>query len=396
MKVLHTADLHLGKIFHDQSLADDQAAMLDDLARILEEGSFAALVVAGDVYDRSIPSPDAVGLFGPFLERVKKIQPSPEILVIPGNHDSAQRLGYGRELFARLGIRLGVSAEDCDKPVIVEKDGETCAFFMIPFLNSGSISAAEKGEFLPLHSQSAMAEETGRRMEKARRSLPANQGVDYSVLAAHLFASGGREAGSERVFLGAAELVNISLFEGFDYIALGHLHRCQSAGKNAWYSGSPLAYSFSEAGQEKFFLSVELAKNETKVEKIPVKPRRRVTSLCGPFARFSGAASAEGPEDPELLSAAKDYLEIRLSDREITENARDILRKRFPYLLSLRQDEALAGLSSMTRIHTPSERQSVAGDFKNFLASLYGEADNKEIDLFNKLLKEIEDEESAS
>jgi len=393
LKFLHTADLHLGKVFHEQSLAEDQAAVLENLARILEDDSYAALAIAGDVYDRSIPSPEAVELLGAFLENVKNRRPSLQIFVIPGNHDSASRLGFGRELFARLGIRFAVSAEDCDKPVIVEKDGESCAFFLLPFLNTGAF----EGEEGPLRSQSALAEEAARRMEKARQEW-AGRGVSRSVLVSHLFASGGAEAGSERVFLGTAELVNLSLFKGFDYIALGHLHRCQRAGDNAWYSGSPLVYSFGEVSAsktaEKFFLSVELKEGGAAVEKIPVKPLRKAVSLAGPFARFTEAASP----DPELSAAKDDYLEIRLTDRGITENARDILRKRYPRLLSLRQDQALAGLASAFAAEPRRERRCLSADFKDFLVSLYGDANAPdaaaEIELFNALLAEAEAEEA--
>ena len=394
--------------------------MADALARILEDDSYGALVIAGDVYDRSIPSPEAVDLFGSFLGKVKKKRPSLEVIVIPGNHDSASRLGFGRELFARLGIRFAVSAEECDRPLIIESGGESCAFFLLPFLNPGVLSKEvlsedDTGGTVPLRSQSAMAEEAARRMDKARQEFTglksAGQGLAYSVLVAHLFALGGTEAGSERVFLGNAESVNPALFSGFDYIALGHLHRCQSTGEKAWYSGSPLAYSFGEAGQDKYFLSVELEEEKTKVEKIPVKPRRKVTSLSGPFARFAGTEE-DGIEDPGLTDASEDYLEIRLTDRGITENARELLRKRFPYLLSLRQDEALARLSSVSgtsledRRDTPGRNLDL--DFKEFLSSLYGEADlpgisadlpmdvstelSEEIMLFGTLLVEVESE----
>jgi exonuclease SbcD len=387
IKFLHSSDLHLGKVFHDQSLIEDQAVMLEELRLLLEDESYAALVIAGDVYDRSIPSPEAVDLFGAFLGKVKNKRPSLEIIVIPGNHDSASRLGFGREIFARLGIRFGVSVEECDKPVIVERGGECCAFFLLPFLSPG-------GAFSP---QSALVEEAARRMEKARQELALHSPGASSVLVAHLFASGAEEAGSERVFMGNAEHVNISLFKGFDYIALGHLHRCQNifnnaAGIQATYSGSPLVYSFAEvssAEQKKCFLSVELKKGAAKVEKIPVKPKRKVTSLSGPFIRFAG-------DDAELLAAKDDYLEIRLRDRGITENARDILKRRFPHLLSLRQDEALAFISSGVRARVSGdlmrERQDISSDFREFLLGLYGDCPDvsAEIELFNSLLAELD------
>ena len=405
IKFLHTADLHLGKVFHDQSLREDQQTMLNDIVRILEDDSYAALIIAGDVYDRSIPSPDAVELFGAFLGEVKSRNPSIEIIVIPGNHDSASRLGFGRELFARLGIHFAFSPGDCDKPVIVERNGESCAFYLLPFLNPGVLEGEDTAGEGPMHlrAQAALAKEAGRRMKKAQAELSV-QGAHYSVLVAHLFASGGVEAGSERVFLGNAELVNISLFKDFDYIALGHLHRCQRIGEKAWYSGSPLTYSFGEAA-EKFLLSVALNQGGAEVEKIPVKPLRKVTSLSGSFARFAGETS-----DPELLAAKDDYLEIRLTDRGITENARDMLRKRFPQLLSLRQDEALAGLSSTLAARAQlsgegrgADRRSVSADFRDFLTSLYGDTDapntstdiSAEIELFDTLLAEVEAEEAS-
>ena len=390
IKFLHTADLHLGKVFHDQGLGEDQAAVLDFLARLLEDESYAALVISGDIYDRSIPSPDAVELFSSFLGKVKNRHPSPEVIVIPGNHDSDKRIGFGRELFARLGIHFGVETRDCDKPVIIERDGEKCAFFLLPFLNPGALEGESPDNGKPLRSQAALAEEAARRMNLARREL-AEQGVGYSVLAAHLFTSGGAEAGSERVFLGSAEQVSSSLFDGFDYVALGHLHRCQSVGKNIWYSGSPLAYSFAEAGQEKFFLSVELKNGGAITEKIPVKPLHKVTSLQGPFARFSGDISAA----TELQAVKDDYLELRLTDNVITENAREILRKKFPRLLSLRQDEALAGLAGSFAGSSPSgDRRDTSADFKLFLSALYEQPDPEEQELFDTLLAEVEEGEA--
>ena len=380
--------------------------MLEDIVSILDDGSYPALVIAGDVYDRSIPSPEAVDLFGYFLGKVKSLKRSPEVLVIPGNHDSASRLGFGRELFSRLGIRFGVSAGDCDKPVIVERDGEGCAFFLLPFLNPGVLSAEESstadasGDTGPLRSQAALAEEAARRMEKARLELFRQRKLP-SVLAAHLFACGGSPSDSERVFLGSAELVNAGIFSGFDYIALGHLHRCQHIGEKAWYAGSPLAYSFGEPdrnGQGKFFLSVELNNGGTMVEKIPVRPLRKVTSLSGPFSRFTG----EMEDDAELRATADDYLEIRLSDRGITENAGDILRKRFPRLLSLKQDTARAGLSNTlvsraaVSAGNDNSNRRFSEDFGNFLSGLYGETNREEIDLFNKILEEAEKEEALS
>jgi exonuclease SbcD len=189
----------------------------------------------------------------------------------------------------------------------------------------------------------------------------------------------------------------MELFFGFDYVALGHLHRMQRAGKNGWYSGSPLAYSFGEAESEKYFLSVELGAGTGEppvTSPIPVSPLRRLRRVSGPFERFFRPS----PGDTELSALKEDYLEISLSDRGLTENALAILRKNFPRLLSIRQDAALSGLLAEhagpgRAAEKTGERRDTAKDFEEFLTGLYGKADQGELALFRELLAELEGEE---
>jgi exonuclease SbcD len=195
--------------------------------------------------------------------------------------------------------------------------------------------------------------------------------------------------------LGTAEQVDPGLFAGFDYIALGHLHRFQQAAPRAWYSGSPLAYSFDEADQEKVFLSVELASDAAPaVQSIPVKPLRRVRRLRGSFNFFFRDSVA----DPAMIEAAKDYLEISLDDEGLVENPLALLRPRFPFLLSIRQGAAFArfaaeqsGLEAGTELS--GRKRSPAEDFAEFLTSIYGEAEGDKLALFEELLAELEAEE---
>jgi exonuclease SbcD len=386
IKILHTADLHLGKSLHDQSLAEDQAHVLKQLAEILKSQEFHALIIAGDVYDRSIPSPEAVGLFSAFLADIKKRENAPELLVIPGNHDSAVRLGYGKELFRSLGIHFVCDTEEAFRPAIVLQGGEgdSCACFLLPFLGAGSLKNDE-GEVL--RSQAELAAEAAKRLDAAQRECRA-QGASYTILAAHLFAGGGRESDSERIFLGGAEQVDMGMFSGFDYAALGHLHRFQKAGAKdgkafAWYSGSPLAYSFDEAGSEKCFVSLTLEGGEAKADSIPVRPLRNMRKLEGNFRRFM----AEPLPDEELKAAKNDYLEITLTGNELAENALSILKMRFPYLLSIHQGAALSSLQSgkdRTLNEEQTGRRDITADFKDFLAELYGEAEEDKVKLFNE------------
>jgi exonuclease SbcD len=464
IKLLHTADLHLGRVFHDLSLIADQRLFLEQITAILRDPLYRVLIIAGDVYDRSIPSPEAVRLFGSFLGALRSQNPALEIMVIPGNHDSPTRLGFGRELFAELGIHFAGEPEESFEPVIVrtgrvtgEGAGETapgaeaCAFFLLPFLNSGSLCApgggsegtgpedvgpegtgdargdgpgrddSRPGPGEALRSQAQLAAEAARRLDLSRRRW-AERGVTRAVLAAHLFAGGGRESESERIFLGGAEKVDMGLFAGFDYVALGHLHRCQRAGSNGWYAGSPLAYSFAEGETDKVVLSVELGEGgaapagggaagdsngggggggsnggAARVTPIPIKPRYRVRRLAGPFERFNRPS----PQDTELKEAAGDYLEFSLDDSSLTENALPILQSRYPRLLSVKQETARRGLAALYaggRSAGPAgsagqERRDTAADFEEFLTGLYGQAEPGKMDLFRELLARVEAEE---
>ena len=172
MKFLHTADLHLGKVFHEHSLIDDQAYMLDGLAEILEDAAYRALLIAGDVYDRAIPQAEAVNLFSRFLGNLKARRPDLAVLVLPGNHDSSSRLGFGRELLAELGVHFVTRPEDAASPILVRAaDGAETAFFLLPFLAPGSLrreSGDDQGEGEFLRSQAALAGEAAARLEQAR------------------------------------------------------------------------------------------------------------------------------------------------------------------------------------------------------------------------------------
>ena len=283
IKFLHTADLHLGKSFHEHSLIEDQAHMLKALSSLLADRSYNALVVSGDVFDRSIPSPEAVELFSGFLGGLKSARPDLAILIIPGNHDSPVRLGYGKELFSGLGVHIAEDPERAFDPVIVRAGEESCACFLLPFLYPGSLVPAP-GTEADL-AQAAPVEKAAVRLEAARQKA-AGEGAGSSLLAAHLFCAGGKSSDSERTFLGQAEQADPGLFSGFDYVALGHLHRPQKAGKNAWYSGSPLAYSFDEADHQKCFLSVEIVPGRCTVKVLPFSPLRPLRRLSGPFENF--------------------------------------------------------------------------------------------------------------
>lgn len=400
MKFLHTGDLHLGKTFHERSLIQDQQYMLNQLIQELVSCSqysaeqdlflqpYQALVIAGDVYDRAVPTPEAVSLFDEFLTTLKQKLPELHIIIIPGNHDSQRRLAFASSMLKFQKIHIASTIQDALTPIIID----SVAFYPLPFMNPNFL---EDGQT----SQQGMIQTA---VERIRSYHQEHYPELAKVLVAHLFTLGGTASDSERVFIGTAELVDGHLFQDFSYVALGHLHRCQNlGGGNIWYSGSPLAYSFSEAGNHNCFLKVELhpQKNTTAekytidVSPIPVEPLHKVCRLEGSFEEFYQEAEGKYQQYKDC------YLEISSTDLSPKENPIALLQTRYPYLLSYRQDLATANTSSVTMEQRRQLIQQAGEDsfptpevFTAFMQDIYQQLpDNfdQELELFKKILEEM-------
>jgi exonuclease SbcD len=424
MLLLHAADLHLGKSLHERDLGPDQEAMLSSLLSILAERRPAALLIAGDLYDRSIPPPEAVRLFDSFLSRAVEAAPGIAVIAIPGNHDSAARLSFGAGIMSLAGVHIRTRPEDCVRPILIERGGERAAVWPLPFLGAGAFDLRHTDSFDSREDERAEgpeSEQTGpegggkgsqgeldfeapdRGARSAEASGPAGQAALFAeaihrirpllrkdarnVLVAHCFAAGGRSSESERAFLGSAEQVDAALLSAFDYAALGHLHRYQAVGKVGRYAGSPLAYSFAESEEDKGFVLVDLkASGGFEAEFIPIVPMHVMRRIEGPFSAL--AAPGAYPEFRD------DFVEARLTDAEPVLNPADPLRANFPNLLSVRQAafELAAADESGGGIAAPclSEGQrSVAEDFSAFHAEmLRKEADEETMRLFASLCEE--------
>jgi DNA repair protein SbcD/Mre11 len=408
MLFLHAADLHLGKSLHERDLYPDQEAMLDRLLELLVRHRPAALLLAGDLYDRSIPPPEAVRLFDSFLSRAVAADPELVVVAIPGNHDSAARLSFGTQIMSRAGLHIRTEVELCAEPVIVERGRERAAIWPLPFLGSGSLLAAagepEAGlpagqaelDFGSPASPRGVSAGDGRLRGQAelfaeamRRILPRLDSKAYNVLLAHCFAAGGVSSESERAFVGSAEQVDAAPFAAFDYVALGHLHRFQSVGPVARYAGSPLAYSFGEGGEAKGFVLVDLKEGGGfEAELLPIAPLHAMRSLEGPFSVLSAPGAF-----PEYRN---DFVEARLTDADCVLNPADPLRANFPNLLSVRQaafELAAAGDASDGSGPEAGGTGSVLDDFKSFHAEMRGELPDAEAErLFAELAAEAERE----
>jgi len=397
MKFLHLADLHLGRSLHERSLQEDQRAFIQEIGSILGGDEWTGLILAGDIYDRSIPSKEAVELLDELLALVHSRFPRLKILMIPGNHDSSSRLSYGQGLFSRLGIHIAGDPEDSFEPLWIEEGSQRAACFLLPFLAPGSLRGEldtdAGGDPAPLGNQGDLHREAARRLEEARRAAM-EAGADYTILVAHLFATGGKESESERRFLGTAELVDIRLYSGFDYVALGHLHRRQQIAPNAWYAGSPLAWAFDEAGRqdsgaaapEKGGIALSLGESGLSISMVniqPLHPLSRITGTVDSFLR-----------DPEWEKYRGHYLEIVLDGSELVENALALLRQRFPLLLSVKQDRALETLAQTAGRQDLIKHagEDLKSDFDAFLKALYGQDHGRDEEraLFEALLEEAE------
>ena len=376
MKFLQTGDLHLGKLFYERSLIPDQKDMLAQIVREIKSavssGSpYQALLICGDVYDRSVPPAEAVELFSSFLAELRNASPDLHILIISGNHDSANRLSYAAEILDYQNIHIRTSLEKIQTPIIIEDT----AFYMLPFCRSGS-------DDQPVE-------------EKLIREIAASVPDDgrQNVLLAHLFANGAEKSDSERGVWGTAEQVSKTVFADFAYTALGHLHKCQNVTGNVWYSGSPLAYSFDESTNAKCLLQVELEPGkEPAVTKIPIVPLHKVVRLSGAFADFY--------EDDKYSEYKDDFVEISCTDTTIVENPVLLLRPRFANLLSFRQEKAVIEETStdmaVRRNTIFQSKGNIQEHLKLFLSDLYQqEPPQEELEAFQTLLDEKEKDETA-
>ncbi|MFD4698968.1 exonuclease SbcCD subunit D [Streptomyces niveus] len=352
MRFLHTSDWHLGRSFHRVSLLDAQAAFLDHLVASALTHEVDAVLVAGDVYDRAVPPLSAVELFDRALHRLAEAR-VPTVM-ISGNHDSARRLGVGAGLIDRAGIHLRTDPARCATPVVLADAHGDVAFYGLPYLEPALVreefKAAKAGHEAVLTAA----------LDRVRADLARRPDGTRSVVLAHAFVAGGAASDSERdITVGGVSAVPTGTFDGVDYVALGHLHGAQALTERVRYSGSPLAYSFSESDHRKTMWLVDLGPggeiDATRID-CPV-PR--------PLARVRGAL-ADLLDDPALTRHEEAWVEATLTDPVRPADPMARLAERFPHTLSLvfdpdRGDEDIAA-SYAQRLQGRSD-QEIAEDF---------------------------------
>jgi exonuclease SbcD len=329
MKFIHTSDWHLGRLFYGVHLTEDQAHVLEQLMALIKDAKAEALLVSGDIYDRAVPPPDAVKLLDEVLSRIVKGLKTPVIL-IAGNHDSPDRLGFGSQLLAGVGLYVQGSLSTETSPVVIHDEAGPLCIYAIPYAEPALVRQQLAREDIHDHEAAMRA-----LVERVRLVHPPGA---RSILMTHAFVAGGEESESERpLSVGGASTVNADCFEGFHYVALGHLHRPQSAGSETVnYSGSLLKYSFSETAHTKSVSLVEMdAEGRCTVERIPLTPRRDVRRIEGALADI-----LNGPQAGE---SREDYVMVTLLDKGAILDAMGQIREVYPNALHIERPTWGAG-----------------------------------------------------
>lgn len=342
MKFLHLADLHLGKRVNGFSMLEDQAHILRQILAILDDEQPDGVLIAGDVYDKSVPSVEAVGLLDGFLTelRARGVQ----VLLISGNHDSPERLAFGGRVMDSCGIHISPVYDGALAPVTLHDEFGPVHVWLLPFVK-------------PAHVRRWFPDADIESYTDAVAEAVAHMDIDTAarnVLVTHQFVTGGTRSGSEELSVGGTDNVDSGVFAPFDYVALGHLHGAQHIGcETIRYAGSPLKYSFSEARQHKSATVVTLGeKGNVQVRTAALTPLRELREIRGSYDELTARSFYEH------TTYRSDYLHLILTDEQDVFDAMSRLRTIYPYLMTLDYDNARTRAAGGMSVPAETERRT--------------------------------------
>ena len=340
MKWFHLSDLHLGKRLCEVPLLSDQAHILSQILTLTAVERPDGVLIAGDIYDKPVPSAEAVGLLDDFLVRLSR-QGVPAYL-ISGNHDSAERLSFGGRLMAAGGVHVAPVYSGQVEPIVLADQYGPVHLYLLPFLKPAHVRRFFPEASIESYTDAVAAVVSAMEIDPAVRN----------VLVAHQFVTGSVRCASEEVSVGGTDNVDVSVFDGFDYVALGHLHSPQRAGRDTVrYCGTPLAYSFPEAEQEKSVTVVELKEKGTvSLRTLPLTPLRRLGELRGTYEELTCRQFYEGTDYQSR------YLRVVLTDEEDVVDAAVKLRMVYPGLMQVAYDNHRTQAAGVPELE--SERRS--------------------------------------
>ena len=321
MRFLHLSDLHLGKRVNEFSMLEDQAYILKEILNMIDEQKVEAVLIAGDVYDKVIPSAEAVRLLDDFLTRIAARELP--VFLISGNHDSAERVAFGSRLMSSRQIYLSPVFESDVEPVTISDRYGEINIYMLPFVKPSLVKRVYPEEEIITYQDAVNAAVQHMQIDTDKRN----------ILLAHQFVTGAARCDSEELSVGGLDDVDASIFDGFDYVALGHLHGPQKIGKETVrYSGTPLKYSFSEANQKKAAVIVDVEeKGKINIQQIPLVPKHDMREIRGTYMEVTAL-------DFYKDMKTDDYLYITLTDEEDIPDAIGKLRTIYPNIMKLSYD----------------------------------------------------------
>lgn len=342
MKFLHLADLHLGKRVNGFSMLEDQAHILRQILAILDDEQPDGVLIAGDVYDKSVPSVEAVELLDGFLTELRAR--GVPVLLISGNHDSPERLAFGGRVMDSCGIHISPVYDGALAPVTLHDEFGPVHVWLLPFVK-------------PAHVRRWFPDADIESYTDAMAEAVAHMDIDTAarnVLVTHQFVTGGTRSGSEELSVGGTDNVDSGVFAPFDYVALGHLHGAQHIGRETIrYAGSPLKYSFSEARQHKSVTVVTLGeKGDVQVRTVALTPLRELREIRGSYDELTARSFYEH------TTYRSDYLHLILTDEQDVFDAISRLRTIYPYLMTLDYDNARTRAAGGMSVPAETERRT--------------------------------------
>ena len=389
MKFLHTADLHIGKVVNDISLLQDQKFILEQIREIAVARKVDAVLVAGDIYDRAIPSGEAVLLLDEFLTALSEA--GIWVFLISGNHDSAERLSFGERMLAEQKIGIGSVYHERPISFFMNKEEESVEVVLLPFIRPIHADAKTNNEavekMLKCYWESVKCREAEEQTEESF-----GKKVRRRILLTHYFVTdAGREPelseSETTVHVGGLDNVEASLLSGFDYVALGHIHKPQQIGeKPIFYAGSPIKYSFGEVNGQKSVRYVELCKDRPlQTETIPLRPIREMRKVKGTLQEIMEKAVLEGPE-------REDYIQAILTDKNELIDPIGTLRSVYPNIMQLVREKPEEGLKTKSSSTIIGKKEPLVL-FEEFYELVYGEAlPKREQDIMQEIMKRAEEE----
>lgn len=363
MKFLHLSDLHLGKRLGEFPLLEDQSHILAQILQITERERPDAVLIAGDVYDKSVPPVEAVELFDSFLTRLSALCQS---FIISGNHDSPERVAFGGRLMEKSGVHLSPVYKGELAPVTLEDRFGLADVYMLPFVKPVHVrrfhpEEPQPEEFHPeeLHPGNEAGAYT-QALRTALKGLPLHP-ERRNILLTHQFVTGGLRSESEELSVGGSDNVDASVFDGFDYVALGHLHRPQNVSPGIRYCGTPLAYAFSEITPEKSVTVVQMEEKGTlSLRTVSLSPLRALAELRGSYQELTSLSFYQNTPYPES------YVHITLTDELDIPDAVGKLRSIYKYLTRLDYDNARTRSGEGAVLPEAMEEKSPLGLFEDF------------------------------